>query len=251
MKLNRTRLAICGLLVAAPALFSAEQSNAKDLEFVPIVAESQTQKSVYSDGKPVVLSVLQNTALAISCERLGAEIWINLTAENGFSEAIDVDPMRLSVTAYREGKPDSPVEIYDPVKYVARLRRNQAWAVALGGVANSLNSQNAGNSYSTTTFSGVAGGRSFSGVATTESYDYSKDMAARQAQQQQLMQQAAAYRQSSDAMDAALLKRNTVPSNYLVGGTILCKYDRRAIRYKISVPLGSDIHNLTFDVVEK
>ncbi len=251
MKLGGSSRATWTLLVGLTLFPLGNAANAaKIYNFVPIVGESSSLQLVYSQGKPVGLSVLQHSAVAIWCDVLRGELWINISAENGSNGPIDIDPLTVKVVAYPDKKPEKTLDVLDPVKYVTRLRRTQAWAIALGGLSNALNSQNAGNSYSTTNFSGVAGGTNFSGFATTETYDYSKDMAVRQAQQHQLMQQAATYRQSSDAMDAALLKRNTLPPHWMITGAVLCKY-YKAGRFKVSLPLGGELHEFDFKLERK
>lgn len=234
-------------VVACFSLAVGVSGYAKTYEFVPVISDPKIQQLVYSQGKPVGLSVLPTSAVAISCDLQSGDLWVNVSAENMSSAALDINPLKTQVVVYPEKKPEKVLEVYDPVKYVARLRRNQAWAVALGGLSNALNSRNAGNSYSTTNFSGVGGGTSFSGVATTETYDYSKEMAVRQAQQYQLMQQASAYRASSDSVDAALLKQNTLPPRWMINGAVLCRFVK-APRIRITLPLGTDVHQLEFKV---
>lgn len=244
---------ILAFLAAAPFVLNISASGATILEFTPILPEGKSQETIYASGKPVGISHLDVSDIAVSCEvgnAQGKKLWINLTVQNKSSQPINVDPMTVTITAISNKKADKKLEVYEPDKFIARVKNIQAWSIALNGLSNSLNTPNAGATYSTTQFSGVAGRTNFTGIATTESYDYSKELAVRQAQQQQLMQQAMAYNQSSDALSAALLRRNTLQPGYTVGGAILCKY-LKTEQYKISVKIGQEVHEMLFRLDKK
>lgn len=249
------RYLVPSLLVVSAQLFVGfAATGAAVLEFTPVLPEgNKSQQVVYAAGKPVGISQLDLSDIAVSCEvgnAQGKKLWVNLTVQNKSNQQIDVDPMAITVTVITSKKAEKKLDVYEPDKFIARVKNIQAWSVALNGFSNSLNTPNAGATYSTTQFNGVAGRTNFSGVATTETYDYSKELAVRQAQQQQLVQQATAYGQASDALSAALLRRNTLQPGYMIGGAILCKYVK-AEQYKISMKIGQEIHEVLFRLDKK
>lgn len=228
----------------------------------------------YNNGIQIVISQAKNSTLFAYIKRNQGDLNINLEVlNNNIDNRFDFIPHEhVSITGDKNGK-SSNLKVYDPVKYLKRMKRRQNTALILSAVAAGMENAQKGTTYSTsntntsTTFSGTGSsntsgfvGNTYGNVNTqtrvsgnvnsrsttyTTTYDQSKVDEANWRSEQELRQQAASYENMLNATEAGLIKIVTLFPEQKVSGIIKAKH-KKFDNYTMEVTLGNDTHVITF-----
>ena len=225
----------------------------------------------YDNGIQVVISQAKNSTIFAYIKRTQGDLNINLEIlNNNPNNRFDFIPhehVKISGDQY------GMLKVYDPVKYLRRMKRRQNTALILSAMAEGAANASSGYSTSTSTtntntnFSGRANsntsgfvGNTYGNINTrtdvsgkinststtqTTTYDQSKVDAANWRSEQELKQTAAAYENIYNATESGLIKIVTLFPEQKASGIVKAKH-KLSDNYMLEVTLGDDTHFISF-----
>ena len=233
---------------------------------ISLVAD-QSQQAITRDGVPSLISSKRQVVMLRPASSL-----IESSGRPAFVVAV-YNPKRTSVelrasqiSAHLNDVSNGPValRVYSYEELVAEVQKKQRWAAfgaALQGVGAAMSATSAGYSRTTGTYgsstygtysgdlNGVYSG-STTGVYSATTYDSGRAYAAQQQASAQTAANMAAIqaqgRHALSNLQNLILKDNTVLPGQWVGGVIVLDVPSKAngsATYRISVPLGGEVHS--------
>lgn len=167
-----------------------------------------------------------------------------LTVRNLAWPRLDVVPTAITVTRL-QGAKASPLTVWDPLDYVERQQRLQAFAMGALAVANVLAATQDGQRTRTTPRARTARKRPQPQPEASTSTTYDPALAALQlAQREREFKELARDQEARNAeLDRTLLKATTLRPGQSVSGQIFVEFED-ADGYQVSVPLGHRTHTI-------
>lgn len=220
--------------------------------------QTKNMDMIFNDGIPIAVSYMPNSTVAIyGIKNTNNELWLHVFYRNDDSTyRVNVFPENITVSGQNSSGEQIPFKVFAASEYLKKLRRAQAWALALQAYNASVQAQQAGYSQSMTYSSayGSAYGSngtyvtgSAYGTSTTTTYDASKVAEANARNQQQLNQTAQMYSDVYNATEEGLIKTVTLFPKQQVEGNVVVKFKGSySQKIFISVPVGNEIHKFTF-----
>ena len=205
----------------------------------------------YLDGNEVAKSTKDNSSVSVFASRTDSkELVLFVEYKNLSNKNINAIPEQIKVTGYNPENETNILKTYSSKEYIRKLQKKQAWAMALQGLGQAMESYNAGSSTSTTTTTGsVYGDLNLYGssTSTTTTYDYGKQAEANARNRAELEKTAAEFEEIQNATEQGLLKANTLAPNTFVSGGVMIKlkgnYNKK---YEVSIPFGTETHRIVF-----
>ncbi len=211
---------------------------------------SAEQRFVYRDGRQTIISQKESSVVAVAVKEetvSGSDRLEFVVAVNNLApDEIIFSTENISATASNLMNPDSSeLHVYTNDELVAEEKKRRTWqaiAVALGGVADSMNAANAGYSntygtYSGSTYSNYGTSYNTYGTYSATTYDYGAAQAARDAANArtnaEMARIGAEGKAALEELSSTILKVHTVFPGEWHGGVI-----------QVDSPSGTAVENM-------
>ena len=221
---------------------------------------SSGQQLIYTSGQATIVSEKQNTVtIAPSSSTIvsGGIAEFTVAAANNSPYSWTFGPKIINANLKGNEEPSSNLHVYSYEELIAaelRRQRSQQLSIALGGMIQSLNAQNAAYSQTYGTWSGPYG----SGSYWAETYDPFKAQLLQNqiARQTASQSQAASYQGSTilDSLNKRLLITNTLDPRLGIGGIVKIRMPRLSNdpqTISVEVTAGDEVHNFLFRLTKR
>ena len=156
-------------------------------------------------------------------------------------------PDSVTATLMDKGGKDNEMKVYSYERYMKRVKRHQAWSMALTGFALGMNAGMAG--YQTTTSTAYTyGGAPYLQTQTT--YNYAAASAANMAATSELMMLSQMMDDKRKTKSEGYLRKNTIHHDEGLLGYMNIKY-KKGKKLKVNIPIGSHTFSFVWDVSKK
>lgn len=170
-------------------------------------------------------------------------IYIN----NQGKESVTFNPEDVTSSLLTKRGDTIDLVVYSYERFMKKVKRSQAWAMALTGVSTGLNAGLAGYSTSYTTNYGT-NGMPYSQITTH--YNATAASAANIAAQTQIITLDKMLKEDKKAKEQGYLKMNTIrPGEVLVGYMNIKR--KRGISMTVDIPLNGLVYSFDWDVAKK
>ena len=208
----------------------------------PVMKQTDNQKIVYFDGDEVALSFRKETAIGVFGEKTEkGEINLFVMYQNNSNKSININPAKITVVGIDSYGKRKKLKVYSADEYIKKIKREQAWQAFGQALGNISDSYNAGRTTSNTT--GIIGNTPFS--ANTNTYDAGKQAEVNRKNMERMQQTATLNSIINESTKRSLLKKNTLFPNQYIAGIVKVKHIN-AIKFRISIPIGKEIHKIDF-----
>lgn len=170
-------------------------------------------------------------------------IYIN----NQGKESVTFNPEDVTSSLLTKRGDTIDLVVYSYERFMKKVKRSQAWAMALTGISTGLNAGLAGYSTSYTTNYGT-NGMPYSQITTH--YNATAASAANIAAQTQIITLDKMLKEDKKAKEQGYLKMNTIrPGEVLVGYMNIKR--KRGISMTVDIPLNGFVYSFDWDVAKK
>ena len=237
------------------------QGCATTLRLDPVATDGQQE--IYQEGTKTLISA-KNSLVAIrpsantyqSSQRPTLVVSVLNGTEKPFNFSTE------NIDAYVNGK---PVKVFTYDELVAEIKKQQAaaaLAIALGGIAQSMNAANAGYTYHSGTYnSSYYGNYGYSGYGSGSysgySYNPAAALQAQAAANNQMMTNMAAVKaqtnQALNTLSSTILKKSTVFPQQMYGGYIKLEKiqtPKATNNILVKINAGGEIHEFNFQLIK-
>ncbi|PKP32490.1 MAG: hypothetical protein CVU00_11640 [Bacteroidetes bacterium HGW-Bacteroidetes-17] len=224
----------------------------------PQVEISKNKDLIFHEGKPISISYLKNSTVAIFVKKNETgKLTLHVLYKNNDSiNRVNILPENITVIGQSNKGKQSKFKVFSAAEYLKRMKNTQNLALGLMAAGASMNNQNAGyvNSKTNSNIYGSAysnNGTYINGSAninsTTITYDASKVNEANKQSKQELYETAKTYDYAYNATEQGLIKSVTLLPRQRVEGNIIVKFDKYySEKIFITIPVGSEIHEFVF-----
>lgn len=170
-------------------------------------------------------------------------IYINNLSE----ESITFNPEDITSSLLTKKGDTIVLDVYSHERYMKKVKRSQAWAMALTSFSAGLNAGSAGYSTSYTTAYG-ANGMPYTQITTH--YNAAAASAANMAAQTQIATLGKMMEEDKKAKEQGYLKMNTIHAGEAIVGYMNIKR-KRGISMTVNIPVNGQIYSFDWDVAKK
>lgn len=160
---------------------------------------------------------------------------------------VTFDPAEVTSTLNNKRGDTLELKVYSYEKYMKKVKRAQAWTLALTGFASGLNAGMAGNQTTYTT-SYTPSGMAYTQVHTT--YNYAAASAANMAASMQMMSLSKMMNDDRKTKSQGYLKKTTIHSDEGIIGYMNIKQERGQ-KMTVNIPVGEYVFSFDWDIGKK
>jgi hypothetical protein len=222
------------------------------------VPEGNGTSSAFLEGHEFAVSTKKNTLISVAgFKTTQNDLILRVFCENISEEQrINFIPENITVKGFSKNGDQRNFQAYSTEEYLKKMRRNHTWAAALMAISVGLDSLNGG--YSTSTTHGTSYGSIYdrygeryngyvSSSYTTRSYDPKAAAEQRDLNTKQVSSFVNQQNEIYATTENSLIKANTLaPQQTLEGNVIVKIYPTFSSKFIINIPLGKEIHEITF-----
>ena len=179
-------------------------------------------------------------------DNYGKNYRIQIFIKNLGDSSVTFDPSLVTSTLFDKKGNMEELKVYTFDGYMKKVKRQQAWAMALTGFSAGLNAGMAG--YQTTYTTSYNYGRPYTQVHTT--YNYGVASAAKMAAQTQLMILGSIMSSDKKTISQGYLKMTTIHPDDGIIGYMNIKY-KKGQQMTVNIPINGNVYSFDWDVEKK
>lgn len=179
-------------------------------------------------------------------DNYGKNYRIQIFIKNLGDSSVTFDPSLVTSTLFDKKGNTKELKVYTFDGYMKKVKRQQAWAMALTGFSAGLNAGMAG--YQTTYTTSYNYGRPYTQVHTT--YNHGAASAANMAAQTQLMTLGSIMSNDKKTISQGYLKMTTIHPDDGIIGYMNVKY-KKGQQMTVNIPINGNVYSFDWNVEKK
>lgn len=216
-----------------------------------LVDENDTTiMSEYNDGRVWAYKQIGDFVVGmtnyVDKDDYGKNYQIAIFIKNLGNMPVTFDPSLVtSILYFKNGEPED-LKVYTYESYMKKIKRIQAWSIALTSFSTGLSAGMAG--YQTTYTTSYRQGVPYTQAHTT--YNYAAASAANTAATTQLMTLSQMMSNDKNTISQGYLKMTTIHPDEAIIGYMNIKY-RKGNHMIVNIPIGTEVYSFKWDVTKK
>lgn len=213
--------------------------------------ENDSILTEYNDGKMWAYQNKNNFIVGVTCfeekDDYGKYYQLNIFIKNSSNSPIIFQPDNIYSNLLTKKNDTIQLEVYTNDEYQKKIKRSQAWAMALYGISAGLNAGTAGYS---TSYSTSYSPNGFAYTTITQHYDANASYQANIASTNQILTLGQMMENNRTIREQGYLKTTTVyPGEAIVGYMNIKRKKGKLLT--VSIPIKDYIYSFSWDVKKK